>query len=340
MDPAATIPLTILKPGDYVSMEGVSVSFGAGDIAAIAANYDAGANPAPLVIGHPKSNDPAWGWIKGLRVEGDALIADCGDVEPAFAELVNAGRYRRISPSFYPPRHRNNPAPGAAYPRHIGFLGAQAPAMRNLPPVQFDEGEAEGCVTLDLSFTEETDMPANSKPDNIPVPTEAELQAFAEQRADLETREAALASERAAFDSDRAAFDSERAALDAAAADARHAEHVSFAEQLSADGKVPPAFTERVVFLLDAVVAAPAELSFGEGDDAVAPVDVLRELLGSAGTVIAFGEQAPADKTAPDNDDPNAIAAKAAAYQKEQAAAGRTVSAAAAVRHVRKAAGS
>jgi phosphoglycolate phosphatase-like HAD superfamily hydrolase len=66
-------------------------------------------------------------------------------VDPDFAEGVEAGRYRYVSASFYPPSDPNNPKPGNWYLRHIGFLGAQPPAVKGLAPA-FAEAAAAGLV--------------------------------------------------------------------------------------------------------------------------------------------------------------------------------------------------
>ncbi|OIO04834.1 MAG: hypothetical protein AUJ49_02085, partial [Desulfovibrionaceae bacterium CG1_02_65_16] len=54
-------------------------------------------------------------------------------------------RFKKISASFYLPDSPANPAPGVFYLRHVGFLGAAAPAVKGLKPVAFAAGE-EGVV--------------------------------------------------------------------------------------------------------------------------------------------------------------------------------------------------
>ncbi len=53
------------------------------------------ADPAPVVVGHPETNAPAFAWIDGLRRAGDRLQAKLRDIAPAFREAVEAGRYLR-----------------------------------------------------------------------------------------------------------------------------------------------------------------------------------------------------------------------------------------------------
>lgn len=135
--------IEIFRAGTHTAMDGKSYTFTRDDLLATAAAYDPAVFSAPAVIGHPKVDDPAYGWVTGLRVDGDVLLADLDQVDPAFAEIVNAGRYKKVSPWFYPPEGKSNPVPGAYYPRHIGFLGAAAPGCQGLTPVAFADGEEE-----------------------------------------------------------------------------------------------------------------------------------------------------------------------------------------------------
>ena len=105
---------------------------------------------APIVIGHPSDNAPAYGWVSGLSFdEGAGLEAEPAQVEAQFAEMVADGRFKKVSASFYTPESASNPAPGVYYLRHVGFLGAQPPAVKGLKPVAFAEDD-EGVVELPM----------------------------------------------------------------------------------------------------------------------------------------------------------------------------------------------
>ena len=114
--------------------------------------YDPARHEAPLVIGHPRADAPAWGWVGGLTADGGGLFAAPRQLDPAFAEMVRAGRFKKVSASFYTPDSPHNPVPGVYYLRHVGFLGAQPPAVKGLAPVNFAEGDTEeGCVSFDFA---------------------------------------------------------------------------------------------------------------------------------------------------------------------------------------------
>ena len=140
--PAATTPtIRILKPGTFASVEGTKVTFGLAELHAIADGYDPESDPAPLVIGHPKMDDPAWGWVGSLAVEDGQLVAHPATIEASFAERVRKGDYRKVSAQLYEPGNPHNPKPGQYYLKHIGFLGAHAPGVKGLGSVQFAEGD-------------------------------------------------------------------------------------------------------------------------------------------------------------------------------------------------------
>ena len=136
--------IEIFKAGNHVASDGRAREFSVAVVAAMAAVYSPARHEAPLTLGHPSDNLPAYGWVKSLRATDDGrLMMRAGDVTPEFSEAVKAGRYKKRSASFYPPGAANNPAPGNWYLRHVAWLGAQVPAVRGLADVNF-EGAGDG----------------------------------------------------------------------------------------------------------------------------------------------------------------------------------------------------
>lgn len=141
--PESAKPLHIFKAGRHTAMSGARLAFSESDLAASAAAYDPALHEAPLVIGHPKHDMPAYGWVKSVSFsDGDefqdaSLFATPAQVNADFADMVAAGAFKKISASFYPPNAPSNPVPGVYYLRHVGFLGAQPPAIKGLAQVAF-----------------------------------------------------------------------------------------------------------------------------------------------------------------------------------------------------------
>ena len=93
----------IFKPGKHTCSKRQSLSFTEDHIKASVDAYDPSLHEAPIVIGHPKDNAPAWGWVSGLNYGEDGLTANPDQVDADFEEQVQAGRFKKISASFYPP---------------------------------------------------------------------------------------------------------------------------------------------------------------------------------------------------------------------------------------------
>lgn len=142
-----TKPIHIFKPGRHVTMAGEVIEFSEADVAATARAYNPKLHEAPLVIGHPKTDDPAQGWVGSLSATERGLFAAPRDVEAAFAEQVGQRRYGKVSSKFYSPDSPSNPVPGVWYLRHVGFLGAQPPGVKGLDDPSFADAN-DGCVAF------------------------------------------------------------------------------------------------------------------------------------------------------------------------------------------------
>jgi hypothetical protein len=126
----------------------------------VVANFKPEEHEPPAVIGHPKTDAPAYGWVCGLRIESNMLQAQFCDDDPTFEEMVEKGKFKKRSASFYLNAAK---APGGRVPqlRHVGFLGAQPPAVKSLREIQFHEGEA---VTFEqINFSEGESMDEQQK---------------------------------------------------------------------------------------------------------------------------------------------------------------------------------
>lgn len=130
-------PIEVFRAGTFKPTSGNTLSFSEEALQQIASDYDRDLAPAPVVIGHPDTDTPAYGWVERLYVQNGVLHATLEDTVPEFADMVKAGRYRKVSASLFTPNSRNNPKPGGYYMKHVGFLGAAAPAVAGLKPVKF-----------------------------------------------------------------------------------------------------------------------------------------------------------------------------------------------------------
>ena len=123
------------KVGKVTDMAGVEHDFSEADLEdlneGIHEQLKAGYQP-PMVKGHPKLDDPRVGSIVDSKVEDNVLKVKLDDVNPDFAEEVKKGGFKYLSAAIY-----SNLKKGL---RHLGALGAHAPAMKGMAPLCFGEG--------------------------------------------------------------------------------------------------------------------------------------------------------------------------------------------------------
>lgn len=142
--------IEIFRVGTHTDSAGTARTFTAQDVQAMAVAYNPTRHEAPLTLGHPSSDKPAYGWVKGLTATPDGrLMMRVDRVDAAFAQGLKAGRYSKRSASFYPPDSPGNPVPGKWYLRHVGWLGAQPPAVQGLADVKFGAADDDAAVCFD-----------------------------------------------------------------------------------------------------------------------------------------------------------------------------------------------
>lgn len=310
-------PIEIFKPGKHTAMSGAVLDFSESDLQAMVDAYDPAIYDAPLVVGHPKLDAPAYGWVKSLSFAEGIVNAEPQDVDAEFAELVKAKRFKKVSASFFAPDSPRNPKPGTYYLRHVGFLGAQPPAVKGLKSVNFADGDE---ITIEFGDwedrtnaglwrgmrdwliakfgLEEADkaLPAwnvQTLADSAAQPEASQASAFADQPTHEENhvtpeQKAALEAENAQL---KAQLATAEAAQTAAAQAKRHGDNVSFAEQLVSDGKLAPKHKDAIVAFLD-FSEADAALEFGEGDAKQPLAGAFKAFLGDMPKVVEFAEQA------------------------------------------------
>ena len=319
----------IFRAGTRTDNNGRTITITPEQVDAIASHYSPEKHEAPIVVGHPNTNAPAYGWVGSLKAENGKLFADFAQVDDDFAELVRKGRYKKVSASFYPPNHPSNPQPDNWYLRHVGFLGAHPPAVKGLAAIDFADnedgvvsfGESDWLLSRMLRNLREwligKDGLENAEPllpdmkieyDAPPPPTQPEAMPnnFSEPRDkdDTMTPEQQLEAERKAREQAEAEAKQARDELaklqaeqDKALRDVAHQQNADFAEGLVKAGSLKPADKDLIVAVLDCADypdTAPAD--FGEGKKLS---DALKDFLRGGKPILAAGEIATTDKANP-----------------------------------------
>jgi len=285
--------IEIFRAGTHRDDAGNTHTFTPAQLAEMVATYNATLREAPLTVGHPKDNLPAYGWVKRVFINAAGHLAvDPHQVDPAFAEMVRSGRFKKRSASFYPPGAPHNPTPGKWYLRHVAFLGAQPPAVAGLRDIGFADDAAEA-----LSFSETADEPAQTEEYLMSDADKAELERLrAESKAKDDALAKATADLKAANDAAGAAQKQVASFAEKAAAD-RRAAFVSFAEAEIKAGRLLPKDKQTAIAALETLAAAEQPLSFSEGGTTtqITPMQMCAWLQGhmsSRTAAVSFGEMA------------------------------------------------
>jgi hypothetical protein len=324
--------IEVFRPGTFTPVSGEAITFSASDVEAMARIYDAVSFPAPAVVGHPALDAPAYGWAKGFRWDGDTqrLVAEMGEMDASFEDAVAAGRYKKISMALFSPDAPNNPKPGQWYPKHIGFLGAAAPAVSGLKPVafaadqtgvhvfEFGDGVLMGDMTalrdvaglfwslrewiIEKFGAEAADktLPSWSISwiDEAARPSTQDNHFAAPQEKSSVTPQSTANPtnpQPASPSVDEAVLQARLSQIEARERAADTAENIAFAEKLVGEGRLTPAVKDRAVALLNALpgeVASEQQIAFAEGsvERKVAPRLLLQEILSALPQTVTFGQ--------------------------------------------------
>lgn len=356
-------PIEIFKPGKFTAMSGAVVEFTESDLQAMVAAYDPAVHEAPLTVGHPKDNLPRYGGVAALSYAGGKVLGAPQDVVPEFAEWVNKKMYNKVSGSVYTPEAPNNPKPGTYYLRHVGFLGAQPPAIKGLNPdgISLSDSE-EGVIEfgdwgdrvstrifrkirdwlIDKFGLEEADKVINewdvqSLDDFANEAPQGVFPSFSENHPtpkgdDMSEADKARLAELEAKNAQQEATIRQLNEAEAnRKREARHTENVNFAESLVKEGKLLPAQKNVAVATLDLIGTQDAPLEFGEGDDkGTLNLDSVKTFLKSLPQQVEFGEVAGGGKKNDGLSDAE-IASRAREYKLKKDEAGENISFAEAV---------
>jgi hypothetical protein len=329
MDAATTTDIEIFRAGQHIDMHGRTWNITRADLAAIASGYDPAKHEAPHVIGHPEIAAPAGAWVKALSVDGDSLIAKTHQIDPAFADIVNSGRYKKRSSSFLLPNSPGNPTPGQYYLNHVGWLGATPPAVKGLRDAQF--AAADQCVefasdrrwgfrdvasmfrrlrdwlierdgadaaelvipTWQIDSLIEAAQPDAAPAETASLPGPAFAAPHTEETTVSESQTADFAAREQQLNQQAANLQAREQAIAAREQESRRADVAAFATSLVQSGRLLPREAATVTELL-LVLPADKPLSFAAGDGTtttVQPAQALRELLTSLPKRVDYTEK-------------------------------------------------
>jgi hypothetical protein len=351
--------MEVFKAGKQTDSAGNSREWSETDLDTMVSNYKPETFKAPVVVGHPKDNSPAFGWVESLKRKGKTLVASV-KLASNFVETLKEGHYKNRSISLYPDLSL----------KHIGFLGGMPPAVKGLEDVQFSSDKQ--AVTFEFT-SQDTAWELNSignifsrirdffiekfgleaadtvlptwhidglktvKATPEPVGTTQgnfnqgdfdmnELEQAKVKIAELEGKISSFTEEVKTKDVKITSLTTQIEEIQKAT---RIKEHSNFCDGLISQGKLLPAMRETMIDQLElAHIASSGQFSEGQS-----PIEKLKKSLEAAPKIVQFGEssggtQPPAATSAAD------IAKKAIEYRESESKNGREISFTEAVNHV------
>lgn len=125
---------------------------------------------APLCKGHPEDDAPAFGWVKSLSFnEENGILEATIDFNETIVEEIKGGMFKKVSIALYDDKLL----------RHIGMLGAAAPAVKGLEPVEF---KARKNDFAEWNFEEGSLVDNQNNSDETTQKTDKELLAEREEK--------------------------------------------------------------------------------------------------------------------------------------------------------------
>ena len=315
----------LFRTGKHTSLEGKTVNVDTellDQIISATHSFAYQNDEIPIVIGHPVIDSPKWGSIKkqDIKREGEELLGKPSNLVDQFCEWVDKKLYDTISIAL-----RKDFSI-----KHIGFLGAHAPAVTGLTPVHFAEGQDE-VVTLSFGSVQQYELSSwwfkemvtlfrNLKnklieekgqeeadktfPENVLIDLSEPPSVWAKEPMIMSSNfsennngESLMTKEEEdKLKADKAAADLKavdlKAQLDAKTRNEKILSFASFCESEEMVKKITPAIKTRVVAIMDALDST-GELTFAENgtEVKVSALDELKNILKLLPDQVSFGEQ-------------------------------------------------
>lgn len=225
----------------------------ADDIAAVAASYDTGYRQAPVVMGHTWTPGiPAAGYVTRLAASNGVLYADItptdGAAGASLRKGIETGEYRQRSVELA----RDMDGKGKPYLMRLAVLGGEIPRVPGMAPMTFSARThnainlAHGARAESQPGDGENTMPIDEKELGEALAKPSVLARIFGAKARPDQFDAQIVELTAKVDALTAENADLKARLDKDAVDAKAAAAESYAAQVVAENKYPPAAKDSI----------------------------------------------------------------------------------------------
>lgn len=133
----------------------------------------------PIKLGHAeKSGDPAFGWVRSIKRQGDRLVASFMDLPRTVFDAIQRRGFDAVSSEIFWNLKRGDKTFRRAL-KAVALLGAETPAVSNLKPLR------ESFTDEDLSLVHVYALPGYTDTDEEKSMTDAEKKAIEDLKSEL-----------------------------------------------------------------------------------------------------------------------------------------------------------
>ena len=235
----------IFSAGKHTDSKGNTKEWTTEDLDKIVYQFENVHKNAPVCVGHPQTNSPAYGWLDNVKRIGNGLYCTFKDVQDEFKTAVNKGLFKNRSISL--DKDLNI--------RHLAFLGGQAPAVKGLEQFCFESQENDTVV----EFSDYEDI---SIEDDIQKKERNEKLETEELKEQLKAKDEEIAKLKKEADEQKQAQ--------------KIKEFEDFADNAIANGNILPKHKESIVNILNACDTAG---TFNFADEEKSGVEVVKDFI-------------------------------------------------------------
>jgi len=279
--------IEVFRTGTWTDSSGKEKTWTEEDLDTIISKYDPANHEAPIVIGHPKDNAPAYGWVESLKRDGAILSAKIKPTVNEFVDWVKQGLYKKISISLY----------GDNTLRHVGFLGGVAPAVKGLSIPEFSNNEFS---TYELTSQNKEEKKEIIEKKEIKEGFIMDEKTFKELEAKVIALTTSLEETKKAETAKGEELETLRKKLDETNTKLRRSDYEAFCEQLIGEGKLLPAEKQSTLDFME-IMYKQGEHEFSEGGKK-SSLETYKESLKKRPKLIEFDEVATKNKAKANGD--------------------------------------
>lgn len=276
----------LFTAGKHTDGHGRTRNWTTKDIDTMVNTFSAEGDRVPHVIGHPATDGPAWGWLAEVKRAGNSLMGKSRDLQTTFVKMINNKQFP----------NRSIAVRGDGSLRHVGWLGAKAPAVKGLGSATFGEEGKEYSEFIfandDYVFNDDNNGGSGMTDAEKTELETAKQEAAAAKKQAAEFEESAK-TEKAKAGKAQAELDTKNAEFAETEKKARSDENKTWIEKMTKEAKLIPGMVKAgIQEFMDSLTKSDTEITFAEGTKKPG-LATFKEIIEAGNTHSLFTEMTP-----------------------------------------------